>query len=160
MNFSKCIIGISEQSDIDEVLRLGFRQFYFGYIDKHYIEDYATQISPNRRYRLKEQYTSIEKITQDITKIKQHGGTLYLALNAFFTNEIILEEIKRNFTLFADKVDGMIVANMPTLLYLHSLGYDKIVLSNLFGFYSKAAAAFFLQFSPVKFILPRDIMIG
>ncbi len=159
MNFSKCIIGISQQNDIDELLRLGFRQFYFGYIDKRYIESYATQISPNRRYRLKEQYSSIEKITQDITKIQQHGGTLYLALNAFFTNGIILEEIKRNFTLFADKVDGMIVANMPTLLYLHSLGYDKIVLSNLFGFYSKAAVAFFLQFSPVKIILPRDITI-
>ena len=158
MNFDKYIIGISQQSDIDELLLLGFRQFYFGYIDESYIERYATQISPNRRYRAKEQYTSYEKICKEIEKIHHHGGIVYLAINAFFSNEIILGEIRRYATLFETLVDGMIVANMPTLLYLHHLGYKKIVLSNLFGIYSKEAVAFFLPFSPIKIILPRDIM--
>jgi len=160
VNFTKFIIGISEYSNVDELLKYGFRQFYFGYVDKSYIEKYSTQISPNRRYRLKEQYTSYEKVFNDIEKIKKSNGSVFLAINAFFTNDIILDEIKKYFDLFKDKVDGMIVANMPTLLYLHSLGYDKIVLSNLFGFYSKYAVEFFLKFKPIKIILPRDIMLS
>ena len=159
MNFNKCIIGISKQSNIDELLKLGFRQFYFGYIDEDYIKKYSTQISPNRRYRLKEQYTSYEHILKDIEKIKQSKGIVYLAINSFFTNKILLDEIKKYVKLFENYVDGMIVANMPTLLYLQSLGYENIVLSNLFGFYSKKTVEFFLQFSPIKIILPRDIML-
>ena len=159
MDFTKFIIGISEFSDIDALLELGFRQFYFGFIDKGYIEKYSTQISPNRRYRLKEQYSSYEKVISDIQKIRQKNATLYLAINSFFSNEILLDEIKRYFKLFENDVDGMIVANMPTLLFLNSIGYKKIILSNLFGIYSKESVAFFLRFSPIKIILPRDIMI-
>ncbi len=159
MNFSKFIIGISEKSNIDNLLQLGFRQFYFGFIEKSYLEKYSSQISPNRRYRIQEQYTSYEKILNDIEKIKQKNGRVYLAINSFFSNEIILNEIKKYFKIFEDKVEGMIVANMPTLLFLHSIGYNKIVLSNLFGIYSKEAVDFFLKFSPIKIILPRDLMI-
>ena len=83
MDFSRFIIGISEFSDIDALLKLGFRQFYFGFINKSYIEKYSTQISPNRRYRLKEQYTSYEKLTNDIQKIKQKDAKIYLAINSF-----------------------------------------------------------------------------
>jgi tRNA isopentenyl-2-thiomethyl-A-37 hydroxylase MiaE len=153
------IIGISQTTDIDILLKSGFRQFYFGFIDEVYLQKYSTQISPNRRYRLKEQFYDIKEAKKCIKKIKEQEGIVYLALNSFFNNQTMLEHFKKIFDTFKTDIDGVIVANLSTLLYLKDIGYNDIVLSNLFGIYTDEAVKFFKRFNPKKMILPRDISI-
>jgi len=157
MDMKKFIVGISQDSDLDILLDRGFRQFYFGFIDEIYLKRYSTQLSPNRRYRLKEQFYDTKVAKEAIQKIRQKDGSIFLALNSFFNNHIMLQEFKKIFEIFKDDIDGVIVANMSGLLYLKELGCNNIVLSNLFGIYSNESVEFFKRFEPKKIILPRDI---
>jgi len=156
---NKIILGISSSSNIDYLLANGFRQFYFGFVEQDYIDNYNVQISTNRRYRLHEQFSDIEEAKKTIQKIKLKNAKVYLALNSFFANQTIFEASKKIFFEFKDLVDGVIVANIPMLLFLKSQEYKNIVLSNLFGLYSCDSVDFFKTFKPKKMILPRDISI-
>jgi len=154
------IIGIDETTDIDMLLDDSIKQFYFGYITKEYLDTYSTQTSLNRRYRLKEQFTSLDNISTIIDKIHQKNGTIYLALNSFTSNDIMQKFSLELYELFKEKVDGIIVANITIASMLKSKGYKNIVISNLFGLYSCDAVEFVInQFDPIKVILPRDISL-
>ncbi len=157
---SKLILGIDETTNIQTLLDDGIRQFYFGYITKKYLQDYSTQTSLNRRYRLKEQYSSYEHICKTIEKIHTYNGTIYLALNSFTSNATMLQYSQELYEMFEAKVDGMIVANITIALMLKKRDYKNIVISNLFGVYSCEAVSFLqMQFNPIKIILPRDISL-
>lgn len=154
------IIGIDENSDIDAFLSDGIRQFYFGYILDEYLQKYSTQTSLNRRYRISEQFCDEQKLFKIIEKISSYKGTVYLALNSFTSNKIMLEYSKKVYELFQEKVDGIIVANISIATMLKQKGYDKIILSNLFGSYSTPAVEFFIrEFNSIKIILPRDMTL-
>jgi len=154
----KLIIGIDETTDIQQLLNDGIRQFYFGYIPPSYSDTYATQTSPNRRYRAKEQFGDLARAYETIETIHEKDGIVYLALNAFGSNETMRNYSQEITTLFASVVDGIIVANVTIASMLKEQGYEKLILSNLFGVYSTQAVAFLQQqFDPIKIILPRDI---
>ena len=108
---SKLIIGIDESTNIDELLKDGIRQFYFGYLPLEYKKKYATQTSLNRRYRESEQFSNLELIEDIINKIHQKNGIIYLALNSFTSNSIMLKYSNELYEIFSKKVDGIIVAN-------------------------------------------------
>ncbi len=154
------ILGIDENSDIDSLLSDGIRQFYFGFLDEDFFSTYSSQTSLNRRYKIKEQFTSYEKIFNIIDKIHQKNGIIYLALNSFTSNVILLEYSKKQFDIFSSLVDGIIAANITIATFLKEQNYKNIVLSNLFGMYSVDTVRFLKKsFSPKKFILPRDISL-
>jgi len=154
------ILGIDQNSNIEELLNDGIRQFYFGYIPTTYTETYASQVSLNRRYRTDEQFTSLECVYAVIEKIHKRGGSVYLALNAFGSNALMLQYSEDLYDKMNNKVDGIIVANITMASLLKRRGYKKIVISNLFGVYTPQAVAFLqAQFYPMKIILPRDISL-
>jgi len=154
------IIGIDASSDISALLDDNIKQFYFGYISEAYLANYATQHSLNRRYRLSEQYHSLKKAYATITQVQESGGIIYLALNAFGSNDTMMAEAMSLYKLFAHKVDGIIVATVAMAVMLKNLGYEKIVISNLFGVYTPQSVGFLQkQFKPMKIILPRDISL-
>jgi len=164
MNFNdfadKIIIGIDQTTDIDKLLDYGIKQFYFGYIDKEYLQKYALQTSLNRRYRQKEQFTSLDNVFETIDKIHANGGTIDLALNAFTSNAIMREYLLKLFEQFKERVDGIIVANITTASLLKRQNYKNIIISNLFGIYSTGTVQFIIDsFHPKKIILPRDISL-
>jgi len=158
--YSKLIIGIDQSTDVDALLELGVRQFYFGYLPESFLCQYASQLSINRRYRESEQFHDLDRLLEVIAKIHKVGGIVYLALNAMSSNETLLNFSKEVYALLHKEVDGIIVANMTLLTFLKKQGYQKIVLSNLFGIYSVEAVRFFIEnFAPKKVILPRDVSL-
>ena len=154
------IIGIDENSDIKQLLADGIRQFYFGYVPLEFIQTYSTQTSLNRRYRQKEQFSDISRAKHSIKQIQKYGGTIYLALNSFTSNEILKDYSLEVFKEFKDIVDGIIVANITIATMLKKQNYKNIIISNLFGVYNLSAVRFLIkQFDPIKIILPRDIRL-
>ena len=148
------IIGIDESSNIKELLDYGIRQFYFGYMPSDF------EISLNRRNNTKEQYKTLEKIYHDIELIHKNNGTIYLALNHITSNSIMLEEAKKIFGHFKDKVDAIIVSTITMATFLKNQNYKNIVISNLFGNYSISSVKFLIDnFNPIKIILPRDMRL-
>jgi len=159
--FKHIIIGIDEYTDIDALLSMGIKQFYFGFVPSSYSQKYGSQTSLNRRYKNKEQFSNIDKIMENIEKIHSQDAKVYLALNAFTSNHLMMEYVKDVYALFYKKVDAIIVANIAMATFLKAQNYKQIVLSNLFGLYSIEAVSFFKkQFNPYKMILPRDIQIS
>ncbi len=156
----KLIIGIDQTTDIDALLSLGVRQFYFGYLPASFLERYSSQISINRRYRESEQFCDLTQLLKIISKIHQQDGIVYLALNAMSSNEKLLHYAKEVYELLHKDVDGVIVANITLATFLKKQNYPNIILSNLFGIYTPQSAEFFIrQFAPKKVILPRDISL-
>ena len=157
----KLIVGIDQSSDVARLLDLGIRQFYAGYLPPEWIAQYATQLSLNRRYRLKEQFTDPALLDAAIRSVKERGGQFHLALNAPYLNPALSApafELADRFA--ATDIDGIIVGSITLLNHLHQGGFRKIVVSNLLGCYSAEAAGFFIeQFAPRKIILPRDLLL-
>lgn len=156
----KIILGIDETTNIEKLLDDGIRQFYFGYIQSEYLSKYASQTSLNRRYRAKEQFSSLEKAFATIETIHKKGGVVSLALNSFTSNSVMKNHSLEVFELFKESVDSVIAANITIASMLKSQNYKNIVISNLFGAYTTQAVAFLIkEFDPVKIILPRDIAL-
>ena len=156
----KIIVGIDETTEIAGLLAEGVGQFYFGYLPQRFIDLYATQNSLNRRYRPSEQFTDLARAYETIETIHRQGGEVFLALNAFGSNQTMRDFSEELYALFGEQVDGIIVANITTATMLKSFGYDRIVISNLFGIYTIEAVGFLVeQFAPIKIILPRDIAL-
>jgi collagenase-like PrtC family protease len=160
MNIEKLIVGIDDNTDIDLLLQKGLRQFYFGYVPPKFIEKFGHSASLNRRNNIKEQFLNLEKLSNTIDKIHTKKGIVYLTLNPMVSNNTLLKYSKEVFELLKNSVDGIIVSTITLAVFLKNLGYKKIVVSNLFGNYSKDAVSFLIkQFKPIKIILPRDMRL-
>jgi len=160
-NIDKLVIGISQQSFVEDLLREGYKNFFFGFLPQEYLEKYGTQISLNRRYYLQEQFTDYETALKIIEKIHKKDGKIHLTLNPIQINKTMFEHIKTLIQSFKDQIDGFIISNISVLEYLNSIGYRNIILSNLFGFYSIEAVKFFTdRFSIQRVVLPRDIKLS
>lgn len=125
-----------------------------------WISTYATQLSLNRRYRLKEQFTRLERLVAAIASIHERGGQLDMALNAPYFNRELLPHALDAANLFLRLgVNGIVVGSLALLNALRERGYEGIVLSNLLGCYSAEAVAFFVErFRPARVVLPRDLL--
>jgi len=157
--YHKLCLGLDEQSPVDELLSLGIRQFFVGYLTQAWIEKYATQLSLNRRYRAKEQFLDFERLRATVKQVQQGDGEVFFALNAPSYNTQTIDDARAMVALAKELgMDGIIVGSLSLLLHLKTIGYDKIVISNLLGCYSAEAVQFFVeQFSPYKVVLPRDL---
>ena len=157
----KIVIGISQDSDVKELLNLGFRQFFFGFVPEDFATKYGYQLSLNRRYYQEEQFTDINKTLDVIKLIKSKDGKIYIALNPMQINNTIFSYMKEVFNTFKDEIDGVIVSDISFLQYLKSINYNNITLSNLFGFYNLNSIKLFVRkFNLKRIILPRDISIN
>jgi len=157
--YHKLCLGLDETSPVDDLLALGVRQFFAGYLTPAWIKKYATQLSVNRRYRAKEQFSELEHLHATVKLVQAGGGELFFALNAPSFNTQTIHDARDMVKLAEDMaVDGVIVGSLSLLLHLKSMCYDKIVISNLLGCYSAESVRFFIeQFKPYKLVLPRDL---
>lgn len=155
------IFGIDQNSPLDALLEMGARQFYTGYVPQVWLNLYSCQISPNRRYRIKEQFSDLAVLASSGEKIRCAGGQLYLALNIpFVTPAIKSRLLSLAQTLIDFNPAGLIVGSITMLELLLELGYDKIVISSLLGCYSAEAVDFFIKtYAPSKIVLPRDLTL-
>jgi len=159
MPYDKLCIGLDEQSPVDALLSLGIKQFFAGHLTPEWIATYGSQISPNRRYRKKEQFLDRDRLAGTVKQIQSAGGEIFLALNAPFFNTATIQDAKSMEAMAKDlRMDGVIAGSLSLLLHLKAIAYDKIVISNLLGCYSADAVGFFIeQFQPYKLVLPRDL---
>jgi hypothetical protein len=153
------VIGIDENSPIQNLISLGIRQFYGGYIPSSWFELYGSQQSLNRRYLAKEQFFDKEKFTICIETIHQNGGTFALTLNAPFQTAQMLDYSKEVIQIAKEiKVDSLIVGNIA-LLELLKEDTLPITLSTTLGIYSLASVGFFIdRYHPKRIIFPRDML--
>jgi len=157
--YHKLCLGLDEKSSIDALLALGIKQFFVGYLTPEWIATYGSQISPNRRYRIKEQFLNLEQLSATVQRIRQADGEVFLALNAPSFNTTTIDDVQAMVTAAKDMAfNGIIAGSLSLLLHLKEIGYDNIVISNLLGCYSAEAVSFFVdQFHPYKVVLPRDL---
>jgi len=157
--FHKLCMGLDEQSPIDALLSLGVRQFFAGYLPPTWLEQYASQLSPNRRYRIKEQFLDVERLREAVQQVHQANGEIFFALNAPFFNTETIDDTEAMIELAQSLAfDGIIAGSLSLLLKLKAMDYNSIVISNLLGCYSAEAVQFFVeQFKPYKVVLPRDL---
>ena len=153
-------VGIDPSSNLEQLLEMGIRQFFAGYVPTDWLELYGSQVSPNRRYRLREQFTRKDQIARAAERLQQAGASLSFVLNAPFITPSLEPQLRQQIRFLLDLPHSSIIAGSPaTALMLLELGCDSIVLSNLFGCYSVESVAWCLEtFHPDKIILPRDLL--
>lgn len=153
-------LGIDQSSDLDRLLALGIRQFFAGYMPQDWLNRFGSQISPNRRYRLREQFTDTACLAQTAEKLHCAGASLSLLLNAPFVTPTLQPYLKEQARFLAALPQTALIAGSPaTALLLAELGVTGLTLSNLFGCYSTETVAWCLEtFQPGKIILPRDLL--
>lgn len=153
------VLGIDENSPIENLLNLNIRQFYGGYIPFSWFELYGSQQSLNRRYLAKEQFFNREKLCLTIDTIHQNGGTFALTLNAPFQTAMMFEFSKEIINVAKNiGVDSIIVGSIA-LLELLKEDAIPITLSTTLGVYSLASVGFFIdRYHPKRIIFPRDML--
>ncbi len=154
----KQIIGINSYDDFMKYRHIKNCAFYFGFVPKSWSDEFSYTISPNRRYREKEQITDIE----GIRKICNNKGDkeIFVAFNTPFLSKVNFSQIKELVDqLISLAIDGIIVGTMSLAKYLESLEYKNIIISSLLAPYNIYSIKFFLQnIKGVKMIiLPREL---
>ena len=157
------MVGIDPASDITALLNLGVRQFFAGYVPERWLTLYGAQLSPNRRYRIKEQFTNLSALAECIKQIHHAGGVFNLTLNSPWANNLLMPELLQLVEQAQQlQVDGIVVGSMALLEQLRGRKLScNLILSNLLGVYSLPAAQFLAnRYQPDKIVLPRDLLLS
>ncbi len=157
----KQIIGINSYDNFVKYRHMKHSAFYLGFVPKEWSEKFGYTISPNRRYREKEQVLSIEEI-QKICREKGNNE-LYIALNTPFLAKAAFYEVQKLAAeLITLDIDGIISGTISLTKYLVDLGYKNIILSSLFSSYTAESISFFMEefgANTKMVILPRELSI-
>ena len=157
------MVGIDPTSDINALLHLGVHQFFAGFLPPAWLDTYGAQLSPNRRYRIKEQFTDAAALQSTIEQIHQAGGVFNLTLNTPWSNAQLQPELLALLDQAeALGVDGVVVGSLSLLEQIKQRGlHSRLILSNLLGVYSLPAARFLAaRYQPAKIVLPRDLSLA
>ena len=157
----KLLVPLNSIDWIDEMILAGADEFYAGFYDDEWAQQYGSLSEINRMSGLSKRannYT-LSEICNIGCKLKQMGKSLYITLNAPFYSESQLSRIADYISLLStSSVEGIIVS-CPAVAQIGVKAKMKVVCSTMCGIYNEDILDFYYDIGVNKIIFPRDMTI-
>ncbi len=161
MNLSIGIDNSIQAKDIDELIQAGAGEFFCGFVPKSWRDIYGYEISLNKRYSAREQYSSIDDLRPVVEKAHFFKKKIFATFNAHYYSREQYSLIKKYLRQMKKlNIDGLIISDLGLLLEIRKLRINlDIIISSDAGLYNSESVRFFSKFNIKRVILPRHLNI-
>ena len=142
----KALVPLNNMEHIDDYIEAGAEEFYIGFYDKAWHENFGDYADINRLTGFKENANpyNLEEVIEIINKVKEKGVMIYVVFNASLYAQAYLEQIENYMKRLktATDLDGVIVSCPELVNIAVKLGI-KVVVSTISGIYNSDIAKFY-----------------
>ncbi len=159
----KALVPLNNMEHIDDYIEAGAEEFYIGFHDKTWYENFGDYADINRLTGFKENANpyNLEEVIEIINKVKEKGVMIYVVFNASLYAQRYLGHIEDYMKRLksATDLDGVIVS-CPELVDIAAKLGIKAVISTISGVYNSDIAKFYRDLGAKRIILPRDLSVS
>lgn len=154
----RILVPLTNPDYIDSFISAGADEFYLGFCDSKWCEQYGSFEEINRMSSFGERanFSSPEKALSAARRIKQSGKKCFLALNSAMYSSQQTEFLRHHILAFRDIGTGFIVGDIGLAQQCIELGAD-ITLSTMAGIYNSASVRAVQNLGVKRIIIPRDV---
>jgi len=159
----KALVPLNNVEHIDDYIEAGAGEFYIGFYDVDWRENFGEYADINRLTGFRENANpyNIEEVIEIINLVKEKGVMIYVAFNASLYAEAYLGHIESYMKKLksATDLDGVIVSCPELVDIAVDLGIN-VVVSTISGVYNSDIAKFYRNLGVKRIILPRDLSVS
>lgn len=157
----RALVPLNNKEHIDDYIQAGAEEFYIGFYDDKWHEQFGEYGDINRLTGFKKTanpYDFNEML--DIVKlIKQKGAMIYITFNASIYSQAMLDKIETYLLPIKEAgADGVIVSCAELVTKAADAGIP-VVVSTISGVYNSDLVRFYKDLGAKRIILPRDLSI-
>ncbi len=155
----KILVPLNNLEHIDDYIKAGAQEFYMGFYDEKWQEEFGEFGDLNRMSGLKEISNpyNLKEVIEIIKMLKQKGVESYVTFNAGMYSSEQLRYMGEYFNALKQAdVDGVIISTMEQTMLANEIGVPAII-STIAGVYNSDIARFYAKNGAKRIILPRDV---
>ncbi|WP_029501469.1 U32 family peptidase [Lachnoclostridium phytofermentans] len=155
------LVPLNSAEHLKDYMDCGTREFYIGFYDKAWTENFGEYADINRLTGFKESANpnNLDEMIKVIETIKELDGIVFVTFNSSSYNEQQLEFIRSYFKQLAKtSVDGVIVSCIELVDIAVEEGLYASI-STISGIYNSDMARFYYEHGASRIILPRDLSL-
>lgn len=157
----RVLVPLNSTEHLDEYINAGAEEFYIGFYDREWEEEFGEYSDINRMsgYKQEANPNSFNDIISIISEIKKKEKFVYVTFNSSIYGKNQLEYIEKYFEKLKESlVDGVIVSCIELVILAKKVGLF-VVISTIGGVYNKDISNFYRDYGADRIILPRDLAI-
>ena len=158
---NKILTPLSNIKYLDELIDHGAEEFYLGFYDASWDEEFGTYREINRMSGFKEgaNIYSFEDCLNAVNEIIKRGKSVYVAINSSSYSKDEIEKIKYYLRKIKEaKATGVIVSTIKEVEYAKEIGLESIA-STLCGIYNDQISKYYKKAGCFHQVLPRDLSL-
>lgn len=159
----KALVPLNNTEHIDDYIQAGAGEFYIGFYDKEWKEQFGEYADINRLTGFGENANpySLEEVIDIINLVKSKGIMIYVTFNASIYAQAQLAKIEEYMKTLKEctELDGVIVS-CPELVEMAARIGIPPVISTISGVYNADITKFYKQLGAKRIILPRDVSVA
>lgn len=156
------LVPLNDKSFLDAYIEAGAKEFYFGFYDEKWNEQFGEYSDINRMsgYKKLANANTFDDIHDIIDSIRKKDAFSYITFNSALYSKEEIKKLKEYISILAEnKPDGIIISS-PELANLVSQYNIPVVVSTIAGVYNSDIVSFYKDLGVKRVILPRDLTLG
>lgn len=157
----KILVPLKNDMYIDQYIELGADEFYIGFNDKGWYNQFGKYCDINRMsgYKKIANPLSFEEMLKVIELVKTRKKKIYVTFNAGIYHDYVYEQLEIYLYQLAQiNVDGIIVSDENIIKLAHKYGLN-VILSTMAGVYNEDILKYYVNLGVKRVIIPRDVTI-
>lgn len=155
------LVPLNDKKFLDAYIEAGSREFYFGFYDEKWSEEFGEFSDLNRMsgYRKEANANTFDEIKELIHLIRKKEAYSYITFNSAVYSRKEIQKIEEYlYKLMNNPPDGLIISS-PELANLASRYHIPFVVSTIAGVYNSDLVSFYKELGAKRIILPRDLSL-
>ena len=158
---SKILVPLNNKARIKEFVDAGADEFYMGFYDEAWVEEFGDYSEINRMSGFKKYanpYTFTE-VLEIAKEIKSYGKDIFITINSASYSQKELDKLTTYFVeLKKAGVDGVIVSTPELTILAKEYGLEPVA-STMCGIFNTDLVAYYKKLGMKRMILPRDLSL-
>jgi putative protease len=157
----KILAPVNKSQEVERIIKAGADEIYCGVLPDNWLNKYTNVASPNRREWRSANLPGFEELKRVVDIAHTCRVPVYLAVNAFYTEEqypLILQQIEQAKII---GVDSFIIGDLGLILIIKKMNLNiSFHISNTGTTFNSETVKFYKELGASRIILPRQLSIG
>lgn len=158
---NKILAPLNNRNYIQELVEAGVDEFYMGFYDPEWEEEFGDFAEINRMSGFKRYANpyNFEEVLDIIPEIKKYGKSIFITINTASYKEPYFKKLEQYFIRLKEVgADGVIVSTPELVMLAKKVGIEPVA-STMCGIFNSDLVDFYRSIGMKRMILPRDLSL-
>ncbi|MBO5889235.1 MAG: U32 family peptidase [Clostridia bacterium] len=158
---SKILVPLNNRARIKEFVEAGADEFYMGFYDNEWIDEFGDYSEINRMSGFKKYANpyNFKELIEIANEIKSYGNDIFVTINSASYSQKEIDKLLKYFVeLKKVGVDGVIVSTPELTVLAKEYGLEPVA-STMCGIFNEDIVSYYKKLGMNRMILPRDLSL-